>query len=171
MTSTPLVPPLPLAAGALAPQPRPDGTPDILSGPDHDWDALAAARTRTLDALAGFEKMAELAEPDFRPTVARFLDLHRRHGDELTRLMSDAGHPPQDNGSLMGSVNRLVVATRALFDDIDADILARIRSGEDHVLAAYDTALEARLPAAVASRLAVLRDELRQLLAATCPGT
>jgi uncharacterized protein (TIGR02284 family) len=134
-----------------------------------DWDLVADARTRTLDALAGFDKMAEHAEPEFAPTVAMFRDLHQRHGDALTRVLADAGFPPEDDGSMMGTVNRIVVATRALFDEIDADVLAQVRSGEEHVLAAYDEALAARLPPAVHDELAAMRAELKQVLDGLAP--
>lgn len=129
-----------------------------------DWDLVAAARTRTLDALAGFDKMAEHAEPEFAPTVAAFRDLHRRHADALTRILADAGHPPADDGSIMGTVNRLVVATRALFDEIDRDVLSPIRSGEEHVVTAYDEALGSDLPEEVREELVEMRAELAEML-------
>jgi uncharacterized protein (TIGR02284 family) len=138
---------------------------DASSVPRRDgWGAVAAARTRTLDALAGFEKMVELAQPEFAPTVMAFRDLHDRHANSFTRMLTDAGHPPADEGSMMGTVNRVVVATRALFDEIDADVLSQIRSGEEHVLAAYDEALEGDLPADVQDQLVDLRSELAKLL-------
>ncbi len=40
--------------------------------PSETLDALSALYTRTVDAKAGFDKMAEHAEPGFRPTVALF---------------------------------------------------------------------------------------------------
>lgn len=134
-----------------------------------DWDTVADARTRTLDAREGFEKMAEHAEPEFAPIVHAYLELHKRHADTLTRILADAGYHVEGNGSVMGTVNRLVVATRAFFDEIDADVLAQIHSGEEHVVAAYKTALAARLPAAVHDSVSRLLSELNELLADTKP--
>lgn len=133
------------------------------------WEKVADARTRTLDAKEGFQKMAEHAEPAFAPIVEAFLDLHTRHGDQLTRLLADAGVAPQDDGSFMGTVNRMVVATRAFFDDIDADVLRQIHSGEEHVLRAYDEAMSSDIPAEARSTLSQLSAELKALLADTRP--
>jgi uncharacterized protein (TIGR02284 family) len=147
---------------------QPHATPGMVPPPS-GYAALAVALTRTLDARAGFQKMAEHAEPDFAPIVEAYLDLHTRHGETLTRLLAEAGHNPDDEGSLMGTVNRLVVATRAIFDDIDADILAEIHSGEAHVVAAFQDALSGQLPDAVRTEVAELLAELNALLADTRP--
>jgi uncharacterized protein (TIGR02284 family) len=97
--------------------------------------------------------------------VAAFRDLHHRHGAELTRLLAEAGRPVDSDGSMMGTVNRLVVGTRALVDDIDADVLKQIHSGEEHVLEAYGEALAADLPQDIRDRLDAQHRELTALLA------
>lgn len=134
------------------------------------WEAVGDARTRTLDALAGFEKMAEHAETDFVSIVQAFVALHTRHGEELTRLMTEHHVAPEDDGSFMATVNRVVVATRAFFDKIDEDVLSQIHSGERHVLDAYDKALTTDLPQAVRERLSTMHVELRELLDDTHPA-
>ena len=158
MTS-PLIP-VPRAAGDHLPA---DETPAF------DWGLVETALTRTTDARDGFQRMQELAEPGFAPTVARFLDLHRRHSDRIARLMAEAGRVPDADGSLMGRVNRLVVSARALVDRIDADTLPQIVSGETHVLEAYDAALAGAAPQGVRDELAALRDDLADLLATVSP--
>lgn len=168
MNTIPVVPPFSPVSDPLATRLRQkiaDRPPEARE----DWSAVEAARTRTLDALAGFEKMAEHAEPEFAPIVAAFVELHTRHGNDLTRLLADAGQAPDEGGSIMGSVNRMVVATRALFDEIDADILSQIHSGEAQVVTAYESALTAALPAGAHDRMAVLLAELNELLADTRP--
>lgn len=168
MNTIPVVPPFSPMSDPLATRLR----AEIANGPpepDANWSAVEAARTRTLDALAGFEKMAEHAEPEFAPIVAAFVELHTRHGNDLTRLLADAGQAPDEGGSIMGSVNRMVVATRALFDEIDADLLSRIHSGEAHVVTAYEAALTATLPAGAHDCIAGLLAELKELLADTRP--
>ena len=42
----------------------------------------------------------------------------------------------------MGTINETVVGLRAVFDEIDADVLSSIRNGEDHVLDAFDDGSE-----------------------------
>jgi uncharacterized protein (TIGR02284 family) len=161
--------PAPLHAVPLPDADRPEAVPSRRL---HEcWDAVAAARTRTLDALAGFTKMAELAEPEFAATVMAFHNLHDRHANVFTRILIDAGHSPSDDGSIMGTVNRIVVSTRALFDEIDADVLSQILSGEEHVLAAYDEALNGDLPAEAHDQLVDLRSELVNLIDRVTPDT
>jgi hypothetical protein len=160
--SMPLVPPLLPADQTLSPK-----TPEPPH--PHDWEGVVTARTRTLDAREGFAKMAEHAEPDFAPTVARYFELHSRHAERLTRILDDAGVAKDADPSLMGTVNRLVVATRALFDEIDADVLKQIQSGEEHVLQAYDDAKNDSLPDEVHHCLSEMSAELRALLDESCP--
>lgn len=145
-------------AAGLSPA-APHAVPDL--GP------LQTAHDRTVDALAGFEVMVDKAEPQFRPVAQRFADLHRRHAAELAAMLVDLGAVPDTDGTLMGTVNRAVVSLRALFDQIDADAMDRIRSGEEHVCSAYQDALASGLPGTAQTRLAALLAELNDLLADT----
>lgn len=148
----------------------PESDSDATAARNEAWDAVATARTRTLDALAGFEKMSEHAEPEFAPIVRAYVELHRRHGDELTRLLADNARTPDEGGSMMGTVNRMVVATRALFDEIDEDVLAQIHSGERHVVEAYEAAVNSNLPDQAREEMSMLLVELREILEDTRPS-
>ncbi|MFN4157205.1 MAG: DUF2383 domain-containing protein [Gemmobacter sp.] len=130
-------------------------------------DAITALHTRTIDTAEGFEKMAEKAEPEFRPVAQRFLLLHRDHAARLAAMLSEAGRQADDAGSFMGTINRLVVATRALFDDIDADTMAQVRNGEEGVLEAFHIALSHDHPAERRAELDRMRGELTALVEAT----
>ncbi len=130
-------------------------------------DSLAVLHTRTVDALAGYETMVEKAEPSFRPTAEQFRTLHADHAVRLARLLSDLGATPDQDGSFMATVNKVVVSARAFFDEIDADVMDSIRSGEAHVIDAFSDALHAGLPQHVQSPVAEMRDELSGLLAET----
>lgn len=134
---------------------------------DDAYDAVETALTRTSDARAGFETMVDKAEPSFRPVAQRFLDLHTRHAALLSALLSDAGRAPDTDGSLMGTVNRAVVATRAFFDRIDDDVVRQIVQGEQSVVSAYGEALDSDLPAAERDILSGLLAELQTLVAET----
>ena len=108
----------------------------------HGLDALHTLHVRCMDASAGFEKMLEKSEPEFRPVAQRFLDLHRSHAARLANMLVNHGEQPDENGSFMSTVNRAVVATRALFDEIDEDVMDQVRSGEEYVLDAFAEASE-----------------------------
>lgn len=131
---------------------------------DDTLDRLAGAHTRTVDALAGFETMAEDAEPEFSDTVARFIDLHQRHADALAAMLAANGREADPDGSFMATVNTLVVKTRALFDEIDEDVMDAIRDGERHVIDAYEEVERGDAPIEVAEKVRGMRDELEMLL-------
>ncbi len=141
--------------------------------PGDGADSLAWLHTRTVDALAGYEMMADKAEPEFRAVAEEFRDLHRGHAAALAEMLVQAGRTPDTDGSFMATVNRAVVGLRALFDRIDADVLARIRSGEQHVLRAFDDAVaeatddHANRPDSAKS-LTLMRSQLRTLVDRAC---
>jgi uncharacterized protein (TIGR02284 family) len=141
---------MPLPPGAL---PDTDRTAPDLS-------ALVAAHDRTVDALQGFDKMAESADPAFRPVVTDLLDLHRRHAAALASMLARYGADPQDGGTLMGQVNRAVVAVRAAFGGIDHDSVEQIADGEAHVLEAYEEAMNAGVTVEERQTLVALHGEL-----------
>lgn len=130
-------------------------------------DALVTLHTRSIDSRMGYEKMVEKAEPEFRPTVQSFHNLHADHASVIARILADKGYSSDDEGSIMGSINRAVVAVRSFFDDVDADLMAAIHDGEQHVLAAFSDALAQPLPTEDVAKLTTLRDDLVALLAKT----
>jgi uncharacterized protein (TIGR02284 family) len=141
-------------------------TPVAGIHPAPDLDALADLHTRSVDALAGYETMVGKAEPEFRDVAERFRSIHARHVAALAEMLGQAGGEPDAGGSLMSTVNKAVVGMRALFDDIDAGVMNQIRSGEGHVLDAFDAAISAAQPADQA-HLIGMRGELQGALDAT----
>ncbi|WP_245298732.1 DUF2383 domain-containing protein [Pseudotabrizicola sediminis] len=136
----------------------PEAAPDAA-------DALLVLQRRTADALAGYVTMVDKAEPEFRPVAERFRAIHDRHNAALTAVLIRHGVEPDADGSFMGTVNKAVVSLRALFDDIDEDVMDSIRDGENHVLEAFDEAIGASgMPPADVTQLRDMRDELTLLL-------
>jgi uncharacterized protein (TIGR02284 family) len=150
-----IVPPFPLA------DPREEITDQS------EPEALMALYDRTVDSVQGYAKMVEKAESSFRDTAERFRALHARHADDLARLLSDLGFEAAGDGTIMGTVNRVVVTFRSFFDDIDEDVMDQVRSGEDWVLKAFDEAIDEHEGTAVAAKLRELQAELTELLADT----
>ena len=129
-----------------------------------DTENLRKLHTRVVDALAGFEVMVDKAEPEFKPIATAFRDLHTQHAGSLTRHLAALGVAPDSDGSFFSMVNEAVVNLRALFDDIDADVMTNIRNGEDNVLAAFDDAIADDLPAHIREPVVTMRNELVHLL-------
>ncbi|MBC7736252.1 MAG: DUF2383 domain-containing protein [Candidatus Saccharibacteria bacterium] len=130
-------------------------------------DELTALHGLTLDNLAGFDTMVEKSEPEFRKTTQAFQALHSRHAAILAKMLTRFARDPEKDGSLMGTVNRVVVSLRSLVDDIDQDTMKNIRTGEQFVLDAFDTAIASDLPTDVVGQLVALKAELTALLAAS----
>lgn len=137
---------------------------DSNAAADGSNEALVALHLKTVDALKGYVKMVEKAEPEFRPVAQRFHDLHARQASALASKLSARGLNVDADGSLMGTINETVVGLRAFFDEIDADVMSSIRNGEDHVLDAFDTVLEHDLPPQDAVDMSAMRDALVALL-------
>lgn len=111
--------------------------------------------------------MVEKAEPEFRPVAQRFANLHRSHADRLAQLLVDLGEVPDADGTFMSSVNRAVVATRAFFTEIDADVMDSVRKGEENVIDAYRDALEADFSELHKQKLVTMLAEINGILAET----
>lgn len=144
--------PIPPIAAAMTPDQR-------------SIDALIALHSRITDSRAGFDKMLDVAEPEFRATVQQFHDLHSRHATAIAGMLATMGHMVDPEPSLMGTINRAVVAVRAFFDDVDADLMTAIRDGEQHVLSAFAEALAHPLPQDAVVKVSAMRDDLVALLA------
>lgn len=132
--------------------------------PQDRLDTIETLYNRTVDALAGYEKMVEKAEPSFRPTAQAFRALHAGHADRLSRLLSDLGRDVSEDGTLMGTINVAVVSMRSMFDAIDHDVMENIRSGEDSILGAFDNAIAKCDDATLAAELSDMRLALTSLL-------
>ena len=135
---------------------------------DNTLDAIETVLVRSLDAKAGFEKMAEKAEPEFKPVAAKFLAMHASHATGLSAIVSSAGRTPDTDGSFMSRINEGVVALRAFFDEIDDDVMDNVRSGEEFVSTAFDDALsEVPNTSETHASLTRMKGELDALLAET----
>lgn len=120
----------PTTAAMMMMPPEADAAGDAPFAAPDATNALRSLQTRTGDALAGYVKMVEKAEPEFRPMAERFYGLHDRHYAALSAMLIRHGAKPDAHGSFMGTVNQAQVSLRALFDEIDEDVLDNIRDGE-----------------------------------------
>ncbi|MGQ0567365.1 MAG: DUF2383 domain-containing protein [Gemmobacter sp.] len=140
--------------------PLPDTAPEVIE----DRDCLQHLHDRITDALEGFRVMAAEAEPAFRPVVERFVALHADHTARVADMLVSRGAGGDLDGTLMGTVNKAVVSVRALVTTIDAGVLDSIRSGEEHVLSAFDRAIGGVVRPDDGAVLTTMQDELVALL-------
>ncbi|WP_428516073.1 DUF2383 domain-containing protein [Roseovarius sp.] len=104
-------------------------------------DALAKLQVRIKDTLAGYDEILERAEPDIRPLMESFSAAHAEHEAELSAQLRTHGCVPDEDGSFFSTVQRIVIKTRAVFDDIDEDVLNSVIKGEERIMQLYDEAM------------------------------
>lgn len=133
------------------------------------FDGRAAkVHTRVGDVIRGYEELVDRAEPDLEPLARRMLALHRAHQEQLHVILESRGHPPDREGSFMALVQENVIRVRSWVDDMDRDLVPRIRKGEEGLLELYDEALAAapegdRDRAALAQQRAALAREVERM--------
>ena len=145
-------PTIPVAAVA-------DDPDSVRRGP-----VLQTLLTRLVDARDGLDAMLDRAEPGIVPILRKIREDHHESATRVAALITAEGQEPDLDGSLMSTVNKVVVSIRALFDDIDDDALSRVIEGEGHVLEAYDDAAETYEVGHVRDALVEMRQRLAALL-------
>lgn len=129
-----------------------------------EFDRRAArVHTRVVDVIRGYEELVERAEPELEPLARRMTAMHRSHHEQLHVAMEARGHPPDDDGSFMGLMQENVIRVRSWIDDLDRDVIPRIRKGEEQLIELYDEVIEAA-PAGDRDR-AVLEEQRAELAA------
>jgi hypothetical protein len=108
---------------------------------DHTFEAIRDVQTSIVDAINGYQRMLEKAEPSFRGTVSNLIELHKSHESGLQNLLNKAGETSPNEGSFMSNVHETVVTVRSWFDDIDGDLTPQIIQGEERILEQYDRAI------------------------------
>lgn len=144
--------------------PYPPTPPVDNPAPKSDIDAVQKVLTRTLDALAGYDKMLPEAEPDVAPVLRKLRETHHSHASQLSAMISAMGGKPDTDGSIMSSVNKAVVSLRAMFDEIDDDALERAIEGEEYVTESFGEAMTEVSEERHREGLSALRSELEDVL-------
>ena len=119
---------------------------------------------RVVDAKAGFEVMVDKAEPEFRPVPLKFRETHHQHAERTAAIVTALGGEPDSEGSFFGTVNRTVVSVRAMFDEIDEDVMDSVRDGEKHVLESFDEAIATLGTNRHRDEILAMRGEIEALL-------
>ncbi len=104
-------------------------------------EALHDIHTATNDVLKGYGEMASRAEPDIQQVIRRLTAMHRRHASEQEAELSRLHAAGQDDSSLQGTVNKVVVILRDWLSDLDRDVLPAVRKGEESLRDEYDKVL------------------------------
>ena len=131
-------------------------------------DTLTSLHTAAIDARNGYDKALEDADSpkDLSGLFGGMRALHDRNAAELAGWLVKAGRKPDEDGSFMSTVHRVVMDVRSWFDGLGTSVLPGLIDGEKRNIAAYDDALaEAASPAEANAMLASLRARLASALA------
>ena len=124
------------------------------------------------DVLDGYATLKDRAEPEIMGIARDLEDLHRRHQSEIAARLRAHGEDT-DDGTVRGTVNKVVTTLRDWVGSLDADALSFVRKGEELCLKNYDAALEDWDAATAPEDRAVVQkqaDELRSKVA-TLPAS
>jgi Domain of unknown function (DUF2383) len=110
---------------------------------DRAVSRVTDVQTSIIDAVNGYERMLDKAEVEFRGTIRNLIEQHQSDERALRQVLDRAGAASQNNGSFMTNVHQTVVTVRSWFDDIDADLIPQIISGEERIIDLYDQAIKA----------------------------
>lgn len=104
-------------------------------------DALHDIHTATNDVLKGYREMSARAEPEIQAVIQRLSDMHQRHAAEQEAELARLREGGQDDSSLQGTVNKVVVMLRDWLSNLDGDVLPAVRKGEQSLRDKYTEAL------------------------------
>lgn len=127
-------------------------------------EALQDLLSRSTDTHAWYEAMAERAEPQFRPVALKYRGLHSEQCDRIGAIMVALGGDPDRTEGIRTAVNRTSVSLRAVFDDIDLDMLSRIEEAEAEVISDFDASISGLPESRYREELIDMKAELLKLL-------
>jgi hypothetical protein len=141
-------------------------TPPELTMSQRTIDALHDVHTATNDVLKGYREMSARAEPEIEPVIRRLTEMHQRHAAEHTAALSRVREAGQDDSSMQGTMNKVVIILRDWVSDLDRDALPAVRSGEESLRDEFDKALgDVSADATVHALLTTQRGEIDREIA------
>ncbi len=105
-------------------------------------DVLHTIHTATNDVLKGYREMHARAEPEIQPVIRRLTDMHVAHAADQEAELARRRDAANDDSSLQGTVNKVVVILRDWLSRMDRDVLPAVREGEESLLEEYSNALK-----------------------------
>jgi uncharacterized protein (TIGR02284 family) len=109
-------------------------------------ESLKKLHTTLIDTHRGYEEAFKEASKDadsaaLVPIFREMIDLRSKAHAEIHRTLTALGEKPDDSGSFMSRVHRVVIDVRATVSGLSESLPSFI-GGEDHVIDAYDEAIK-----------------------------
>ncbi|WP_299376584.1 PA2169 family four-helix-bundle protein [uncultured Tateyamaria sp.] len=108
-----------------------------------ETDALKDLYTTLIDSREGYAEAAEAVDSNHLQSM--FTDLSNRRAQdavELRSFLAGTGVEIDDDGSLLGTAHRSFVDLKERVMGDDASVVEEVLRGEQHLLDAYDRAIE-----------------------------
>jgi uncharacterized protein (TIGR02284 family) len=107
------------------------------------YDALRSLHASLIDAEQGYDEAVKDAENvNMKAIFEKLRSLHQQAHDEVHALLLSKGEKPNEAGSFMATVHKTVISVRSAVTGLDQKSLASFASGEEHIVSAYDKAIE-----------------------------
>ncbi len=104
-------------------------------------DALHDIHTATNDVLTGYREMAARAQPEIQTVIRRLTEMHQQQAHEQEAELARLRSAGQDDASVQGTVNKVVVILRDWLSKLDLDVLPAVRQGEEALRGEYQKAI------------------------------
>ncbi|MBE9637405.1 DUF2383 domain-containing protein [Salipiger mangrovisoli] len=138
--------------------------PKVVTASPRQLELLYHLQARSIGARGWFDEMVEKADPEFRFVAVRFHGLHVEQVQRLTALITAVGGDADPSDNLSAALKRASLSVRAVFGDIDGDMMSRIRESEAKVLAGFTEVIKAIEPSRYRDELVQMQAELQDLL-------
>ncbi|MBB4197269.1 hypothetical protein CCR94_14650 [Rhodoblastus sphagnicola] len=128
---------------------------------------LTSLHTSLIDARSGYEEgLKDAHGKGLAPLFSELIALHEQGVGAIALQLQRLGAPVDEDGSLMGTFDRVVMKVTSLFTELDEKIIPSLVDGEQRVLVHYDEAIKASSPDRPEySILIAQRDALRNTIA------
>lgn len=126
-------------------------------------DTLHDVHTATNDVIKGYREMSARAQPDIQAVISRLTQMHERHAAEQTAELSRLRENDEDDSSLQGTVNKVVVILRDWVSNLDRDVLPAVRDGEESLRKEYVEALDDDTLPSTSSMARLLKQQLKEI--------
>jgi uncharacterized protein (TIGR02284 family) len=136
---------------------------------------LKILHTSVIDARSGYEEgLKDAHGKGLTPLFSELITIHEQDASAIALQLKRLGAPVDDNGSFMGTFDRVLMKVTSLFTELDEKVIPSLIDGEQRVLVHYDEAIKASSKTdpeysilidqrdALRDRIAKLRERLSQ---------
>jgi uncharacterized protein (TIGR02284 family) len=108
---------------------------------------LTILHTSLIDARSGYEEGVKDAHgKGVAPVFSELSTIHGQDASVIAQQIKRLGAPVDDDGSFMGTFDRVVMKVTSLITELDEKVIPSLIDGERRVLVHYDEAIKASSP-------------------------